>query len=137
VCRWRQTLIGQEASSLFLPDQSEVVGGEGFLRLHIVDGPEGDGVIVLLDASPAPCYGVVVVPLAAQLFLFTWNSSTGCFLAVNTFWSQNRYILEEKAECSLCRIFSNTWNIFIHPDNDTISAQEKKIRQNWKLLKVF
>jgi len=53
---------------------SSELDGLGVLGLHVVDGAEGDWVVVLADPSPAPGDGVVVVPLVQHLVSLAWNS---------------------------------------------------------------
>ena len=39
----------------------------------VVDGPEGDGLVVFAHACPAPGDGVVIVPLVHNLVSLPWN----------------------------------------------------------------
>lgn len=48
----------------------EVDGGL-LLRVDVVDGPEGDRVVVGLGPGPAPRNGVVIVPLVAHVLKVT------------------------------------------------------------------
>ena len=52
---------------------SSELDGLGVLGLHVVDGAEGDGVVVLADPRPAPGDGVVVVPLVEDLVRLPCN----------------------------------------------------------------
>ena len=40
----------------------------------VVDGPEGDGLVVFAHACPAPGDGVVIVPLVHNLVSLPWNT---------------------------------------------------------------
>ena len=57
-------MIQKEASSRW--DRSELEGGL-LLVSSVVDGPEGDGLVVLAHPGPASGDGVVVVPLVHNL----------------------------------------------------------------------
>ena len=48
-------------------------GGLGLLLVsNVVDGPEGDRLVVFAHAGPAPGDGVVVVPLVHDLVSLPW-----------------------------------------------------------------
>ena len=62
-----------------------------FLIVDIIHFPEGDGVVVGMDAGPAPGDGVVVVPLVENLVSLpcTQSVSVKCFVG-----KDGNYILE-------------------------------------------
>ena len=51
---------------------------EGGLLLvsDVVDGPEGDGLVVFAHPGPAPGDGVVIVPLVHNLVSLPWTRYT-------------------------------------------------------------
>ena len=53
-----------------------------FLIVDIIHFPEGDGVVVSLDARPAPGDGVVVVPLVQNLVSLPCAQSVSVVAAV-------------------------------------------------------
>ena len=55
---------------------SSELDGLGVLGLHVVDGAEGDWVVVLADPRPAPGDGVVVVPLVQHLVSLACSRTT-------------------------------------------------------------
>ena len=55
---------------------SSELDGLGVLGLDVVDGAEGDGVVVLADPRPAPGDGVVVVPLVQHLVSLACSRTT-------------------------------------------------------------
>ena len=55
---------------------SSELDGLGVLGLDVVDGAEGDWVVVLADPRPAPGDGVVVVPLVQHLVSLAYSRTT-------------------------------------------------------------
>ena len=85
-----------------------------FLIVDIIHFPEGDGVVVGLDAGPAPGDGVVVVPLVENLVSLPCTQSVSEVKKVNQdVVKVGNYINIEKLVILFKKTFPALFNLLI------------------------